>query len=98
MDKIIGSLESNSLTDSDIYAIFGDGVKVIPYGDLAQFNELDAIFGTEGAAIILYETSQAYGHWCLIFKRNDTTVEFFDSLATTKLGWVRIDSSILSNM
>lgn len=53
---------------------------IIIYNQLAKFWDLEQIFGKDGSCIILYQTSENFGHWICIFKRSQSELEIFDSL------------------
>lgn len=83
MDKIVRDLKQKPLSNHDMQALFDDTVNIITYPELAEVKHLDQIWGSSGAVIILYETSESFGHWCCLFKREDgKTIEFFDSLGS----------------
>ena len=54
-------------------------VKVIPYSYCKHAHSLHDIWGPDRATIVLYETEDAYGHWCAMFEVSPTMLEFFDS-------------------
>ena len=67
-----------ALSDKDIKNALEDDVRVIVYSDLYNFdNILDAIGPTQ-KLVILYETSDNFGHWCCVFIEDDI-IYFFDS-------------------
>ena len=66
------------LSDEDILDMMHDKTNIILYEDLAYAPSLDSILSPYGACVILYQIKPNYGHWCCIFKRTNTLVEFFD--------------------
>ena len=54
-------------------------VNIIEYTNLDQYNDIQEALGSQGACIILYMESRNYGHWVLLMKKNNNTLEFFDS-------------------
>jgi hypothetical protein len=77
MQRKIKLLERKSLSNKDIERLCPN-VNIVSYPDLYQFDTLDDLLGKEGACVILYKTSENYGHWCCIIKINPNLVEFFD--------------------
>lgn len=78
MDRLVKSLESKSFSGEEIKTIADGAVNVVRYRDLQDFNSIDDVLGEHGAAAILFETRPNYGHWCLLFKVDNDTLEFFD--------------------
>jgi hypothetical protein len=68
-----------ALSDSDIKNILGNNVKIINYCDIYNYNSVDDLLDPYDFVIILYEMKPNFGHWCLFFKRDNKTCEFFDS-------------------
>lgn len=61
MDHVTKELKKEALSNEQMLELFGDEVRIWSYPELAQLSHLDQIWGTAGAAIILYETSKDYG-------------------------------------
>lgn len=69
-----------SLSDKDIMNIIDGRANLVTYPNLHKYKNIDQLLGEYGACIILFAwKSLYYGHWCLIFKVNDHTLEFFNS-------------------
>lgn len=69
-----------SLSTNDIYEKIGrNNVDIITYQELSKINDIDQLFNNVRNVVILFETRDNYGHWCLIFKTNWNSIEFFDS-------------------
>ena len=49
------------------------------YKELKNYNDIDKVLGKDGYVILNYETRTHYGHWVLVFKLDDDTIEHFDS-------------------
>lgn len=74
----------------DIYelmevALSGEQIKdatginnIVTLSELKHFKTLKQLLGRQKACILLYETSENYGHWCCIFEVSPDLVEFFD--------------------
>lgn len=68
------------LSNNDIYKLVDGKVRILPYSELANYDDIDKVLGYHEAAVILYETKNNFGHWTLIFKNEDgKTIEHFDS-------------------
>lgn len=55
--------------------------RVCKYADFATARSLDEALGPGKSCIFLYETRPSYGHWCMVFLRQDgerTVAEMFD--------------------
>lgn len=78
----IKKAESLSLSDDDIRTLTNNKLEIHAYKDLERFNNIDEVLGKNGACVLLYQTKEDYGHWVSIFKVDNNTLEFFDSL-----GW-----------
>ena len=66
------------------YAISSDDIKnitgnnnIIRYSQIKNYNSINDLIGNQNGCFILFETSQSYGHWCILTKNNDL-IEFFD--------------------
>jgi hypothetical protein len=70
---------SYSLTNEDIDNILGHKSNIKLYKELKKYDTIDKVLGKHKYVIILYETKQHYGHWTLVFKLDDNTIEHFDS-------------------
>ena len=55
------------------------GINTMVYNDMIDYGTVDDLLGPIGACAILYSTSPSYGHWTLLRKVDDDTLEFFDS-------------------
>lgn len=80
MFKAITDAQSINLTEDDVQKIAPE-CHVRAYEELNSCETLDEAMGQFGACIVLYETSENYGHWCCFFRVDSNTIEFFDSYA-----------------
>ena len=80
--------EAVSLSNDDLLVLTNNKVNILTYEELEDAKNIDEVLGINEAAIILYQTQSDYGHWVSLFKVNDTTLEFFDSL-----GW-KVDQEL----
>ncbi len=77
----LNKLRQKTLSNIEISELLGNRANIVTYPQLENYDTLDAAMGPYEALVILYETQKNFGHWTLIFKLNDNTVEFFDSYA-----------------
>lgn len=82
MNNIIDRLKSISFSDKDILQAVDNEANLLRYPELSEYSNIDQVLGPYDAAIILYETKEAYGHWVCIFKSSHDTLEFFDPYAS----------------
>ena len=79
------------LSSQDIRDSMDGKVRVIRYGELSEYNNIDDLLYPYGNVAILYQTKPNYGHWTCIFKRKvkrgekkgyrrgtNEEIEFFD--------------------
>ena len=66
-----------SLSDEDILRVL-PRAKFTPYNKLIYINDIRDLLGNDGVGIILYLTSDHYGHWTTIFLR-DGKLSYFNS-------------------
>jgi hypothetical protein len=66
------------LSDHDIERFMQNKASVIKYGYLKGVQSIDQVLEPYGVCFILYEWRKGYGHWCLLTKRNDESIEFFN--------------------
>jgi hypothetical protein len=71
--------EEVSFGEEEITKITGIN-NILTYDKLAKYNSVEALLGIHEAVVILYRTTNSYGHWTTLFKVNNNTLEFFDSL------------------
>lgn len=74
-------LEEYELSDKDLKKLLGN-VNIIPYPQLAYYDNIDECFGSKNFFIMFFETiSESVGHWCLFLKfPNKKIIEFWDPL------------------
>ena len=72
-----------SLSDRDLRTMFPN-TPIVTYPQLAHYQSLDQILGSDGSVIILFLSDEHYGHWTCLFTYPDhLTVEFFDSYGSS---------------
>lgn len=77
MDNIIKEFEAEPLSNNDILELCDNKTKVIRYSELDNYNNIDELLDPYNNFVILYETSENYGHWCCVLRYGDI-LEFFD--------------------
>ena len=78
IDEIIKNGENYDLSGTDILRITDNKTNIYKYEDLENVQYLDEIFNLYGAAIILYQTAEKYGHWVSLIKKSNKLLEFYD--------------------
>jgi hypothetical protein len=79
IDKQIYKAEAINLSDSDILRITDNKCNILRYEELENITNIDQILQPYGAAVILYQLEEGYGHWCALIKHSETNLEFFGS-------------------
>ena len=67
---------NKSLSGEDIHKLID--CNVLTYKDLQNHKTIESILGKHRKAVLLYHTSEFYGHWCCLYEYNNT-IFFFDS-------------------
>jgi hypothetical protein len=78
-DNIMKRYVNIALSDKQMLKLVNHKANLILYPDIHKYHTIDELLEPYGAAIILYESKPNWGHWCLIFKVNETTLEYFNS-------------------
>lgn len=68
-----------SLSNFEISKALNNDAEILKYSELSEFSNIKDAFRKKKFLILLYETSENYGHWCCLFMRDRNTIEFFDS-------------------
>jgi hypothetical protein len=68
-----------ALSNKDILELVGYKANLMTYSQLQQYDHIDDVLGEYKALVLLYETSQNFGHWVCVFKVNKNKIEHFDS-------------------
>jgi hypothetical protein len=72
------TIQEYSLSDTDIRKILGNDIKIIPYNDLNEINNINELFDSKGRSMILFLTENEHtGHWICMIKRGNK-IDFFD--------------------
>jgi hypothetical protein len=78
MDKLILNAENISLSEEQIISASYGKIKPMAYHELSGIQTASQLFATHNYICVLYETRRNYGHWVLLSRIDDNTVEFFD--------------------
>jgi hypothetical protein len=70
------TLMKKALSSRDI--VFHAKTNLMTYNQLKEYTNLKSILGPYKSCVILYETRDGHGHWCVIFEVNKDRIEFFD--------------------
>lgn len=86
--NMINKLMKISLNGQQVIDLTGEPkTNLISYADIHKYKSLDDLLGKTQSCIILYETSQNYGHWICVFRYlppNENKIEVFDSYGRYK--------------
>jgi hypothetical protein len=77
MNLALKELTSIPFSGSDIISALDGEVKIMKYRDIKNYNNIDEVLLPYNKVVLLYEIKPKYGHWCCLFKNNNT-IEFFD--------------------
>jgi hypothetical protein len=78
IETIIHDAEAFPLSGEDIMRICDEKVKVMLYEDLADYTDIDQVLEPHDAVVILYRTTQDFGHWVALLKTGERQLEFYD--------------------
>jgi len=79
-DILLRKSISQELSGTEVMKLFGDDVEFLLYEHLVSYESIPELLKGKRAIILLYQYTKYEGHYCLLSKRNNTTVEFFDPL------------------
>ena len=77
--RLIGNAEKVSLTGEQMTLITENKCRVVTYEELERCETIDDCFRDKLGLIILYQKKSNNGHWAIIYKTGDDTLNFFDS-------------------
>lgn len=78
MRNVLKKYENIALSNKDILKLVKGKANIVLYHDLHKYKSIDKVLGKYGACFLLFESKKNYGHWCLLFKLDDTNLEFFN--------------------
>ena len=67
-----------SLSGQDILNALEQKCNLVLYSQIHNFNSIEELLGKYKKCVILYHTSENYGHWTALYE-NKGTIYFFDS-------------------
>ena len=67
-----------ALSGKQMLKLLDNKSNLIQYKDVEKYDNIDTLLGEYKKCILLYHTSQSFGHWCALY-RVGKTVYFFDS-------------------
>lgn len=70
------------LSNLDLLKFVNGNAKIVLYNEMYKYKTLDQLLYPYDVVFILYESKPRWGHWTLLFKRDEKNVEFFDSYST----------------
>ena len=80
--------EEVPLSNTDIERLLGGQCNIVLYENMHKFKSIYEVLGKNRCAIILYQSTPAYGHWCALIETQDEEgkpmLEFFDAYGDTK--------------
>lgn len=78
----MNELLNESLSGADIQKALNGNCKMVTYDELMDYDSLEDLMSGCDNLIILYLTSDNYGHWTGLFKNGNGNLEMFDSYGT----------------
>jgi hypothetical protein len=78
MDKLILQGEDYAFDGQDMKDLTENKYNIYRYHELEKFDNIDQVLGKNLGAIILYQSTQNDGHWCVLWRKGNT-IYFFDS-------------------
>lgn len=87
MNLVLKKYVDYPLSNFDIMKLVKRKANIILYPDLHKYKSIDDVLGPYGVAFILFESKPQYGHWTLLFKLNDGTLEFYNPYGTREQGF-----------
>lgn len=78
MEEVLKENEDIALSGQDILDLLNGQTKIVLYRNLDKFENIDELLAPHDNAMILFESKPSYGHWCLLFRRPDQVIEFFN--------------------
>ena len=69
---------SKSLSGTEVLDLLDNKCNLVQYSDVHNIKSIDELLGPHKKCVLLYHTSENYGHWCCVYEYNDI-IFFFDS-------------------
>jgi len=74
----IKEAEKKALSNIDILNAVNNKCNLVTYSDIQHYRNIDDLLGPYHCCVILYESDGDCGHWCVLQRRKDGKLEFFD--------------------
>ena len=78
LKTLINNSEKIELTGEQMNLITEGKCRIVPYQELENCKSIDECFDGKDGLILLYQHQENEGHWCIIMKVGNNTLEFFD--------------------
>jgi len=69
---------SKSLSGTEVLMLLNNKCNLVQYADVHKTKSIDELLGPYKKCVLLYHTSENYGHWCCVYEYNGI-IFFFDS-------------------
>jgi hypothetical protein len=79
--NLIKNAEKVELSGGQMELITEGKCRIVAYEELEKCQSIDECFAGKEGLIILYQKTNNNGHWTLLFKENNNTLNFFDPYA-----------------
>lgn len=79
MDKLILDAEDVDLSGRDIKRMVDGKTNIMAYEQLKTYSNLEQVLSPYGSCVLLYQTTENYGHWVVLIDRGNKMLEFYDS-------------------
>src|SRR3990172_2535674 len=75
----IKTLRRKALSGSEMMKLIANKARIMTYPELHDYDTIEEVLGPHQAVIILYLTSDNFGHWVCLFINKNGNINFFDS-------------------
>lgn len=79
MDNIIKKNYKIPFSEDDIRKVTNGKCKIIAFDEIHTFANMNELLHPYNCVIILYQAEKYWGHWTVVNKTHDDTIEFFNS-------------------
>ena len=76
--NLIRNAEKIELSGDQMNALTEGKCNIMGYEELENMSSIDQAFKGKEGLILLYQKTNNNGHWCLLYKVNNNTLNFFD--------------------
>ena len=67
-----------SLSSDEILKYLNNKCNLVTYSEIVNYKTIEELIGVYKKCVLLYHTSENYGHWCCLYE-HDGIIFFFDS-------------------